>query len=74
VRNPFPPLPEGERVADLRVHELVRDFPELLALFGSGGPALPRVGRLTVGTAFLFEGGGLEELLALTSWRTDSEA
>lgn len=62
-------MPEGRPGADVRVHELIRDYPELLVLFSARGLALPRVGSLPLETAFLSERGRLEELLALTSWR-----
>jgi hypothetical protein len=74
VRNSFLSMPEGEPVADVRVHELVRDYPELLAFFSARGLALPRVGSLTLETAFLSGGGRLEEVLGITSWRAGTGA
>lgn len=44
MRNPFRPPPEEEGAGKRRVHEWIRDYPELLRLFAAEGVATGQEG------------------------------
>lgn len=62
-----PPSPEGLR--SLRVHEAVRDYPELRPLLGSLGVKAGESGDTILGDLFSSDAPELPELLEVLRWR-----
>jgi hypothetical protein len=70
VRHPFPPPPGADELRNLRVHEAVRDYPELLPMLMAPGGAADALGATPVSEVMSQVPGGEGELLARLSWRS----
>ena len=69
MRTPFLPPPTLEDLELLEVHELVRDYPELLSLFRQKGVRAKEDGTSRIPSAF-FPGAGEEgSLFGSLAWR-----
>jgi hypothetical protein len=74
MRNPFLPPPSMEEMEALEVHELIRDYPELLSLFRRFGVRVREAGTSLLPSDLkpgMGEEGGPFQTLA---WRGGDEA
>jgi hypothetical protein len=69
VIPPFPSPPALEELRGLRVHEAVRDYPELLPHLTPTGNAMEEGGVRLVSQVAPEVPGGEGELLLLLAWR-----
>jgi hypothetical protein len=69
MRRAFDPPPPRARLVNLVVHELVRDYPELLSVLTESGISLRKEGASTLPPA-LFERAGHDRLTTTLAWRS----
>ncbi|MGW8266733.1 MAG: hypothetical protein ACWGSQ_10215 [Longimicrobiales bacterium] len=70
--SPLPPR-SGEELRSLRVHEVVRDYPELRSTLHSLGVDVGEAGGQVLGDLFSPDAPGLQRLLEELGWRVDPE-
>lgn len=69
MKSSFPPPPAPEELRALRVHEAVRDYPELLPALAPPGGVLGARGSAPLSEVIPEVPGGEAGLLSLLSWR-----
>jgi hypothetical protein len=69
MRLSFLPPPEPDELWGRKVHELVRDFPEVIPVLGASGISIQRDGGNTPAGSVVGD-GDLERLLAAVAWRS----
>jgi len=68
VKHPFKPAPPGDGIRGLRIHELVRDHPELLPILEELG-MLPEMGGDALPEDLLTRSDLGERLQRALAWR-----
>jgi hypothetical protein len=69
MKPPLLPPPAPEDLRDLRIHEAVRDYPELLPLLAPPGDAMEERGASLLSEVMSEVPGGEAGVLSLLSWR-----
>lgn len=69
MKSPLLTLPEAGDLRALRVHEAVRDYPELLPILAPPGKAMEVGGALVLSEMMPRVQGGEAAVLSLLSWR-----
>ena len=69
MRTPFLTALPSEALKGLEVHEVVRDYPELLVPLRKSGIGLQESGPLGLGEVLFDRGGEAEALASSLRWR-----
>jgi hypothetical protein len=69
MKSPFPPPPAPDELRALRVHEAVRDYPELLPHLAPPGGVMGDLGANLLSEVISGVPGGETGILSLLSWR-----
>ncbi len=72
MRNPFLPPPRSEEFHLLEVHELIRDYPELLSLFRGWGIRVREAGTTALPPGLFPEGGEDGGPFEALAWRGEA--
>ncbi|MCJ7626756.1 MAG: hypothetical protein MUO50_00065 [Longimicrobiales bacterium] len=72
MRNPFLSPPPLEEFQLLEVHELIRDYPELLSLFRRWGIRVREAGTTALPSGLFSGGGEGEGSFETLAWRGEA--